>query len=109
MTAFDQLVNQFETKHAAVQRCANLTDLQSIRIWQTEIDGYQHVGSLLAPAIQDEISLHPDFELGDAVRDTNPPLAKMHWEAAEVAITAEYAYRIYLAVKAVLDKGADLK
>lgn len=107
-TAFEQLVGSMETQHAEVQQCASLTDLQAVRIWQSELDGYQTIGTLLSEPLSAEIADHPSTHVGASICTTDFPTAKLHYQDAEISITAEYAYRIYLSVKAVLDKGEQL-
>lgn len=110
MTAFDEMVVSLEEQHKAVNDCKSLNGLQAIRIWQTQIDGYSHVGEILRDGIESEIADHPSAELGAECWTLGQvELAKMHCEDAEISVTAEYAYQIYLAVKAVMDQGDNLK
>lgn len=110
MTTFDTMVASFEEQHAAVNECKSLNGLQAIRIWQTTIDGYQYVGELLREGLEAEIADHKSSQLAaDFWADGQQEVAKMHFEDAEASVTAEYAYQIYLAVKAVLDQGDNLK
>lgn len=109
MTAFDQIVASLEEQYHAVNDCKSLTGLQAIRIWQTQIDGYSHVGEILRDGIQDQVNEHASSLMGsDYWESGQQEVAKMHFENAEISVTAEYAYQIYLAVKAVIDKGDDL-
>lgn len=109
MTTFDTIVASLEEQHAAVNECKSLNGLQAIRIWQTTIDGYSHVGELLRDGLESEIGDHPSSGLAVECWSTGQQeLSKMHFEDAEISVTAEYAYQIYLAVKAVLDQGDNL-
>ena len=108
-TSFNKVLSEVLSTHTEINQCSSLTYLQSIRIWQAEIDGLSFVGEILSPGLADEVTSHPAYIKGDEVwKSGKQDIAKMHYEDAEIAITSEYAYRIYLAVKAVLDKGSDL-
>lgn len=109
MTTFDTIVASLEEQHAAVNDCKSLNGLQAVRIWHSVIDGYSYVGELLRDSLESEITDHPSTTIGnDCWTNGQKDVAKMHFEDAEVSVTAEYAYQIYLAVKAVLDKGDEL-
>lgn len=109
MTTFDTMVASFEEQYRAVNDCKSLTGLQSIRIWQTQIDGYSHIGEILRDGIESEIGDHASSAIGVEYWEMGKlEEAKMHFENAEISVTAEYAYQIYLAVKAVIDQGNEL-
>lgn len=110
MTTFESIIASLEEQHAAVNECKSLNSLQAARIWQTQIDGYSHVGELLRDGLEAEIAEHPSSTVGLELWDIGKQdEAKMHFEHAEIQVTAEYAYQIYLAVKAVIDQGENLK
>lgn len=109
MTTFDTIVASLEEQYHAVNDCKSLNGLQAIRIWQTQIDGYSHIGEILRDVVGDQIGEHASSIMGvEYWAKGQQDLAKMHFENAEIEVTAEYAYQIYLAVKAVLDKGDEL-
>lgn len=109
MSAFEDAVAYMEKQHAAVNKCESLKGQQAACIWRTQIDGYSHVGEILRDGIADEIHDHAAWVRGLELWNAGDvQIAKMHFEDAEICVTAEYAYQIYLAVKAVIDKGSDL-
>lgn len=101
---FDEWKAKADRQCDEIKKYNSLTYLEAVRICQAEI-GYHSVHSLVRDSLEEEISEHPDTKAGNQLWDKDRMLSKMHFEDAEMIVCGEFAYRIYLAVKDVLERS----
>lgn len=82
----------------------NLTYHQQIAIWHSEVEENTYVMDLLSQVeeVWEKVVNHPSFLEAQPLVDKNP-IWKDLINDAEMDVGCEYAYKIYLAVKEVVE------